>query len=180
MPTQPLRNSTRRGAARPWRAPQPGRAANPPGRYTHPIIPQTALPLTPSRPSYHIPTMQSWRNFSAQLPAVDVSGFSKNLRNTVQATRCVHLPFALPTLSDLRGCATPRDGGARLGQKGQSSGGSDTCVMEIMSNLVPRLHPLSAPHGRFPVSTLSRTAADRQRTSRQRRPRRYHRVRLAF
>ncbi|KAK1926821.1 putative cytoplasm protein [Papiliotrema laurentii] len=31
--------------------------------------------------------MQSWRNFSAQLPAVDVSGFSKNLRNTVQATR---------------------------------------------------------------------------------------------
>jgi len=33
--------------------------------------------------------MQSWKNFSAQLPAVDVSGLSKNLRNTVQATRFV-------------------------------------------------------------------------------------------
>ena len=33
--------------------------------------------------------MQSWKNFSAQLPAVDVSAVSKNFRNTVQATRCV-------------------------------------------------------------------------------------------
>ncbi|ORX35932.1 BAR domain-containing family protein [Kockovaella imperatae] len=31
--------------------------------------------------------MQSWKNFSAQLPAVDMSAMSKNLRNTVQATR---------------------------------------------------------------------------------------------
>ncbi|GFZ43473.1 hypothetical protein JCM24511_01193 [Saitozyma sp. JCM 24511] len=31
--------------------------------------------------------MQSWKNFSANLPSVDVSAVSKNLRNTVQATR---------------------------------------------------------------------------------------------
>jgi hypothetical protein len=33
--------------------------------------------------------MQSWKNFSANLPSVDVSAVSKNLRNTVQATRWV-------------------------------------------------------------------------------------------
>jgi len=39
--------------------------------------------------------MQSWKNFSANLPAmpvmpaVDVSSVGKNFRNTVQATRCV-------------------------------------------------------------------------------------------
>lgn len=31
--------------------------------------------------------MQSWKNFSAALPTVDVSALNKNLRNTVQATR---------------------------------------------------------------------------------------------
>ncbi|BEI83848.1 hypothetical protein CcaverHIS002_0404520 [Cutaneotrichosporon cavernicola] len=31
--------------------------------------------------------MQAWKNFSAALPAVDVSNVSKNFRNTVQATR---------------------------------------------------------------------------------------------
>ncbi|EIW72601.1 cytoplasmic protein [Tremella mesenterica] len=31
--------------------------------------------------------MQSWKNFQASLPAVDVSAVSKNLRTTVQATR---------------------------------------------------------------------------------------------
>lgn len=35
--------------------------------------------------------MQSWKNFTAQLPPVDVSGLSKNLRNTVQATRYVNI-----------------------------------------------------------------------------------------
>jgi hypothetical protein len=51
----------------------------------------------PQRPTSHrlnilafnVPDMQSWKNFSANLPSVDVSAVSKNLRNTVQATRWV-------------------------------------------------------------------------------------------
>lgn len=48
-------------------------------------------------PSIRLFKMQHWKNLSAQLPAVDVTGFSKNLRNTVQATRYVDhsLPLRL-------------------------------------------------------------------------------------
>lgn len=31
--------------------------------------------------------MQSWKNFSANLPSVDLTAVNKNFRNTVQATR---------------------------------------------------------------------------------------------
>lgn len=31
--------------------------------------------------------MQSWKNLTASLPAVDLSSVNKNFRNTVQATR---------------------------------------------------------------------------------------------
>lgn len=39
--------------------------------------------------------MQSWKTLSASLPSVDFSAASKNLRNTVQATRYVYLTVYL-------------------------------------------------------------------------------------
>jgi len=47
--------------------------------------------LHPTFRNQFTPNMQSWKNFTAQLPPVDVSGLSKNLRNTVQATRYVNI-----------------------------------------------------------------------------------------
>lgn len=47
------------------------------------------LHTLPNILAFNVPDMQSWKNFSANLPSVDVSAVSKNLRNTVQATRWV-------------------------------------------------------------------------------------------
>ena len=48
------------------------------------------LLISPSLKRFTVVTkMQAWKNFSANLPAVDVSGVSKNLRNTMQATKWV-------------------------------------------------------------------------------------------
>lgn len=52
--------------------------------------------------------MQSWKSFTANLPAVDMTSVRKNLGNTYQATRYV---IGLPLYRPCRAAASVAHGG---------------------------------------------------------------------